>query len=205
MKTANGKYVLLLNNDIEIIDPDWLKEMVSCFNYEDTGIVGAKLLYPNETIQHAGVIIGYGGLAGHWYSEKDRHAPGEMGRLWVRQSLTAVTGACMLISKKCIETVGLFDEINFKVAYNDIDYCMRAVNSGFRIVWTPFAELIHHESVSRGSDHNPENAARFEQEKNNLQRIHHTKTFEDRALSPWFTKDSSEPDFMMLDKLPEPR
>ncbi len=205
MGMAKGEYVLLLNNDIEITNAGWLKEMVSCFCYENTGIVGAKLLYPDETLQHAGVVVGLGGLAGHWYSEREKQHPGKMGRLWVRQSMSAVTGACMLISRSCLDKTGMFDEKKFKVAYNDIDYCLRAVKSGFRVVWTPFAELIHHESVSRGSDHNPENIARFEREKDSLQESHGTKDFEDRAYSPWYSKDSSEPFFMMLDELPKPR
>jgi O-antigen biosynthesis protein len=205
MKIAKGDYVLLLNNDIEMVNAGWLKEMVSCFDYENTGIVGAKLLYPDETLQHAGVIVGLGGLAGHWYSGRENHHPGKMGRLWVRQSMSAVTGACMLISKVCIEKIGVFDEEKFKVAYNDIDYSLRAVKAGFRVVWTPFAELVHHESISRGSDYTLENIKRFELEKDNLQDAHDTKEFEDRAYSPWYSKDSSEPAFMMLDELPKPR
>ncbi len=205
IKKAKGEHMLLLNNDIEIIESGWLKEMVSCFAYENTGIVGAKLLYPDETIQHAGVIVGLGQLAGHWYSSKERNHPGKMGRLWVRQSMSAVTGACMLISKACIDKIGLLDEVKFKVAYNDIDYCLRAMKAGFRVVWTPFAELIHHESVSRGSDYKPENIARFECEKDNLKEAHGTKTYCDPALNPWYSKDNSEPTFMMLDELPQAR
>jgi GT2 family glycosyltransferase len=202
---ATGELVLLLNNDIEIIDGAWLREMVSCFDYPDTGIVGARLLYPNGRLQHAGVIVGLGGLAGHWFGGQRESYPGPMARLHVRQSLTAVTGACMLISRACVAKVGLFDEQEFAVAYNDIDFCLRAVAAGFRVVFTPFATLIHHESASRGSDETPANRERFERDKANLRRRHHTGSFEDRAFSPWYTRDRAEPLPVLLDRLPKAR
>ena len=202
---ATGELVLLLNNDIEVIDADWLREMVACFEYPDTGIVGARLLYPNRRMQHAGVIVGLGGLAGHWFEGQREDYPGPMARLHVRQSLTAVTGACMLISRACLAKVGAFDDEQFAIAYNDIDFCLRAGEAGFRLVWTPFATLIHHESASRGSDKTGSNRTRFESDKDNLRRRHHTGTFEDRAFSPWYTRDRSEPRLRMLDKLPPAR
>ncbi len=205
IRLATGEYILLLNNDIEVIDPQWLKEMVSCFAYPRTGIVGARLLYPNLSLQHAGVIVGMSGLAGHWYHAKPQDFPGMMGRLNVRQSLSAVTGACMLISRACMDEVGLFDETAFAIAYNDIDYCLRAAGRGYRIVWTPFAKLIHHESVSRGSDETPDNSARFGREKSALRERHGTDKFEDPAFSPWFSRNHSEPRLILLDRLPEPR
>ena len=107
---ANGALVLLLNNDIEVVDRNWLKEMVSCFDYGDVGVVGAKLLYPDQTIQHVGVIAGLGGFAGHWFIGRDKDFPGPMGRLRVRQTLSVVTGACMLVSKHCYDAVGGLDE-----------------------------------------------------------------------------------------------
>ncbi len=158
---ATGELILLLNNDIEAIESDWLREMVSCFEYPDTGIVGARLLYPNRRLQHAGVIVGLGGLAGHWFIGKRERYPGPMARLHVRQSLTAVTGACMLISRTCLEEIGNFNAEEFPVAYNDIDFCLRATAKGIRVVWTPFATLIHHESATRGSDKTPANRHRF--------------------------------------------
>ena len=202
---ASGELILLLNNDIELMGGDWLREMVSCFRYPDTGIVGARLLYPNRRLQHAGVIIGFRGLAGHWFVGQRESYPGPMARLHVRQSLTAVTGACMLISRTCIEKVGTFDEQEFPIAYNDIDFCLRAVSKGFRVVWTPFATLIHHESATRGSDDAPANRARFERDKQNLRRRHGTGTFEDRAFNPWYTRDRSEPSTVLLDQLPKAR
>jgi O-antigen biosynthesis protein len=145
IRLASGDLILLLNNDIEIMVSEWLREMVGCFDYPRTGIVGARLLYPDKTIQHAGVIVGFGDFAGHWFSGKPHSFSGPMARLHVRQSLTAVTGACMLISRTCVERVGLFDEEAFAIAYNDVDFCLRAGQLGYRIVWTPFATLIHHE------------------------------------------------------------
>jgi GT2 family glycosyltransferase len=202
---ATGEYVCLLNNDIEILEPKWLEEMVSCFSYPHTGIVGAKLLYPDRTLQHAGVIAGLGGLAGHWFIGRDEDFPGPMGRLWTRQSLSVVTGACMLISRECLNSAGPFDEQVFPIAYNDVDFCLRAVTKGFRVIWTPFAKLVHHESASRGSDETPENIARFDRDKASLRERHQTERFEDPAFSPWYARDHSEPSFLFLDKLPSAR
>jgi GT2 family glycosyltransferase len=202
---AKGDGILLLNNDIEILEQNWLKEMVSCLDYPETGIVGAKLLYPDRTIQHAGVIAGLGGLAGHWFIGHDEAFPGPMGRLRVRMSLSVVTGACMLISRPCIEQTGLFDDEVFGVAYNDVDYCLRATSRGFRVVWTPFATLVHHESASRGSDEVPENIERFRRDQQNLKERHRTDEFEDRALNPWYSKDRSDPVPIRLERLPSAR
>jgi GT2 family glycosyltransferase len=205
IRLATGDLILLLNNDIEVMEPLWLREMVGCFAYPRTGIVGARLLYPDRTIQHAGVIVGFGGFAGHWFLGKPHSFSGPMARLHVRQSLTAVTGACMLISRACMEKVGFFDEEFFAIAYNDIDFCLRAGQLGYRIVWTPFASLIHHESASRGSDETPENAGRFRREQANLEARYATSNFQDRASSPWYTRHRSEPGLVMLDHLPPAR
>lgn len=202
---AHGDYVLLLNNDIEILEPDWLTEMVSCFNYARTGIVGAKLLYPDGSLQHAGVIAGLGELAGHWFIGQPHDYPGPMGRLWVRQSLSAVTGACFLVSRACLEQVGRFDDTAFKIAYNDIDFCLRAQSAGFRVVWTPFAKLVHHESASRGSDETPENIGRFRHEQKLLRERHRTDLFQDRAFNPWYSRDRSLPRPIPLTELPPAR
>ncbi|MGD9478982.1 glycosyltransferase family 2 protein [Shinella sp. G-2] len=202
---ATGEHFLILNNDIEITDAGWLKEMVSCLKFAATGIVGAKLLYPNKKLQHAGVIIGFGGLAGHWYLNKPANFGGPMSRLHLRNSMTCVTGAAMLISGDCARAVGAWDEENFAVAYNDVDYCVRAHKAGFRIVWTPFACLFHHESASRGSDLVGERKRRFEREKDNLRRIHGTDTFEDPALNPGYEKRHSTPGLEAPTKLAKPR
>ena len=202
---AEGEFALLLNNDVEILHADWLKEMVECFDYPDVGVVGAKLLYPDGTLQHAGVIVGFGGLAGHWYLNLPAAYPGPMGRLRVRQSLSAVTGACFLVSKACLEVVGAFDEDLFAIAYNDVDFCLRAREAGFRIVWTPFATLKHHESATRGSDEEGANRLRFRVEQDNLRRRHRTDVYQDFAISPWYTRDRSDPRWRWLEALPVAR
>jgi GT2 family glycosyltransferase len=202
---ATGDHVLLLNNDIEVVAPVWLKEMVACLAYQNTGIVGARLLYPNGTLQHVGVIIGLGGVAGHWFCGEPASQPGPMGRLMVRQTLTAVTGACMLISKDCRAATGDFDEKTFPIAYNDIDYCLRAGALGFRTVWTPFATLIHHESVSRGRDDTPANKPRFLREQEALSAKYGLESYSDRAFNPWYGRHSSKPGPVSLEQLPEPR
>lgn len=205
MKRAAGDHFLVLNNDVEVIRPDWLKEMVSCLRFRDVGIVGAKLLYPNDKIQHAGVITGFGGLAGHWFLNKHKDFAGPMGRLHVRSSMTCVTGAVMLISGECAKRVGQWDEQNFAVAYNDVDYCVRAYRAGFRIVWTPFACLYHHESVSRGSDRSGASKKRFEGEKANLRRLHRTDDFIDPAINPGYSRDRSDPVLEPAERLHSPR
>ncbi|MBM3607995.1 MAG: glycosyltransferase [Alphaproteobacteria bacterium] len=205
MMLAGGGAVLLLNNDIEIREPGWLREMVSCLSYDKTGIVGAKLLYPDNTLQHAGVIVGLSNYAGHWFERAKPGWYGPMGRLAVRQTMSAVTGACMLISRPCLDATGVFDENNFAIAYNDIDFCLRAGAKGYRTVWTPFAELIHHESVSRGSDASGENLERFRREQAALLARHGTDRFEDRAFNPWYTRGHSHPKLAYLDALPQSR
>ncbi|MBD9559597.1 glycosyltransferase [Ensifer sp. ENS03] len=205
MKLASSEHLLLLNNDVEVIHSDWLKEMVSCLQFDDVGIVGAKLLYPNDTIQHAGVIAGFGGLAGHWFLNKHKNFSGPMNRLSVRQSMTCVTGAVMLVSGACAKMLGEWDEHNFAVAYNDVDYCIRAYKAGYRAVWTPFACLYHHESVSRGPDHGGVKGKRFEREKQNLRRLHQTEAFSDPAINPGYSKDRSDPIVSIPDQLHKPR
>lgn len=205
LSLASGEHFLLLNNDVSVIHPDWLGEMVSCLGYGRAGIVGAKLLYPDSTIQHAGVVTGFGGLAGHWYLNKPENYGGPMNRLHIRSSMTCVTAAAMLISGACRAATGDMDEENFAVAYNDVDYCLRAYRNRFRTVWTPFATLFHHESASRGSEKTLKNRLRFEREKQNLRSIHGTEAFCDPAASPLFSRDRSTPAFAMVASLPRAR
>lgn len=162
-KYAQGEYVLLLNNDMEIISPDWLQEMLMFAQREDVGAVGAKLYYPDDTVQHAGIIIGIGGVAGHSHKNFARDAYGYSSRLQLAQNLSAVTAACMLIRRDVFDTVGGLDE-GFKVAFNDVDLCMKIREAGYLIVFTPFAELYHYESKSRGYENTPEKVARFNSE-----------------------------------------
>lgn len=202
---AGGEHLLLLNNDISMIHADWLREMVYCLNYERAGIVGAKLLYPDSTLQHAGVITGFGGLAGHRYLGRPGDFGGPMNRLHVRTSMTCVTAAAMLISGECRAAVGVMDEENFAVAYNDVDYCLRAHRMRFRTIWTPFAKLFHRESATRGSDATLKNRLRFEKEKRNLRLIHGTEQFCDPASSPFYSRNRSTPMLEAPSSLPEAR
>lgn len=147
---ANGEVICLLNNDTEIIHADWLLEMVSHAMREEVGAVGAKLLYPNDTIQHAGVLIGSGGLAKHAFSMLPVETPIQFGRAETIQDVSCVTAACLVMKRSVFDEVGGLDERLFAVAYNDVDLCLKIVSSGYRIVWTPYAQLYHHESASRG-------------------------------------------------------
>lgn len=157
---AKGDHILLLNNDTEVISPDWLQEMLMYSQRSDVGAVGAKLYYPDHTIQHAGLGIGLLTLAGHYHRNFDGNHPGYMGRLIYAQDLSGVTAACMMLPRHVYEEMNGLDE-TFEVAFNDVDLCMRIRKAGYLIVFTPFAELIHYESKSRGSDEAPEKRARF--------------------------------------------
>ena len=202
---ASGQALLLLNNDIEIREPGWLAEMAGCLSYPRAGIVGARLLYPDGTLQHAGVVVGLDGLAGHWYLGRDPADHGPMGRLAVRATLSAVTGACMLISRACWQATGPFDEAAFPIAYNDVDFCLRARAAGFRTLYTPFATLTHHESATRGSDEEGANRVRFLRDQAALSERHGTRDFLDHVLSPWHSRDQSEPQRVPRDRLPPAR
>lgn len=162
-KAACGKYILLLNNDIEVITPSWMEEMLMYAQREDVGAVGAKLCYPDDTIQHAGVILGKGGIAGHACQWENRSEVGYIGRLSYAQDMTAVTAACMMVRRDVWDEAGGMDE-EFAVAFNDVDLCMKIRRAGYLIVWTPHAELYHYESLSRGKDDTPEKQARFDLE-----------------------------------------
>nr|WP_236844631.1 glycosyltransferase family 2 protein [Bordetella sp. 15P40C-2] len=157
---ANGELICLLNNDTEVITPDWLGEMVSRLLQEGVGAVGAKLLYGNGTVQHGGDTVGPGGCANHLHSGIGRDDPGYCGRALVAQDLSAVTAACLLTKKSVYQALGGLNEVQLTVAFNDVDYCLRVRDAGYRVVWTPHALLYHHESVTRGKDTNPEQIAR---------------------------------------------
>ena len=163
-RQARGDYLLLLNNDVDVIEPHWLAEMMALVVLDEVGAVGAKLLYPDGRVQHAGVILGPGGVAGHYFDRADRDEPGYAGRALVPQQVSAVTAACLLVRKALFEEVGGLDEVNLPVSFNDVDLCLRIGRKGYRNIWTPYAELFHHESASRGSDARPEHAARVARE-----------------------------------------
>ena len=163
VKYAKGEYLLFLNNDTQIINADSIREMVSIARRQDVGAVGAKLFYPDGTIQHAGVILGIGGIAGHAFREFAHNANGYFSRIICTQDYSAVTAACMMMSKRLFEKIGGFDE-QLKVAFNDIDLCMQIRKEGKLVVYTPFAELYHYESKSRGLENTKEKVKRFNSE-----------------------------------------
>lgn len=160
VRATASDVVCLLNNDIVPINADWLREMVSQSLRAKVGVVGSMLYYPDDTIQHAGVILGMGGVAGHSHVRMRRGSDGYLSRARVVQNLTAVTGACMVFRREVFDAVDGFDE-QLPVAFNDIDFCMRVHARGHFNVWTPFAELYHHESASRGHEDTPAKQARF--------------------------------------------
>ncbi|MFZ3053059.1 MAG: glycosyltransferase family 2 protein [Sulfuricurvum sp.] len=164
VKHANGAIIGLINNDIEVIAPEWLSEMVQHAIRPEIGAVGAKLYYANDTIQHAGVVLGIGGVAGHSHKYFSRYNNGYFSRLNIIQDYSAVTGACLVVGKELYHKVGGLDEENLTVAFNDIDFCMKLQEKGYRNLWTPYAELYHHESISRGSDESDEKKTRFQSE-----------------------------------------
>lgn len=148
-REANGEYLLLLNNDTAVIDATWLDEMLNHALRPEVGIVGAKLLFPNNTIQHAGVLLGLRGPAEHPFIGESADAKGYMRRLLVDQNYTAVTAACLMIRKSVYYSVGGLDEENFKVSYNDVDLCLKVREQGYLTVWTPHAVVMHEGSVSQ--------------------------------------------------------
>ena len=160
VEISRGSLVALLNNDVEVINDGWLSEMVSHAMRPEVAMVGARLLYPNGTIQHAGVIVGAGGIAGHAHVGLRRNEPGYFARAHLTQDLSAVTAACGVVKREVYLQLGGFDE-NLAVAFNDVDFCLRLRKAGYRIVWTPHAELIHHESASRGVDDSTPKQIRF--------------------------------------------
>ena len=160
---ADGDYLLLLNNDTEVITPDWIERMLGYCQREDVGAVGAKLYYPDKLVQHCGVVVGVGGFAGHILTHTNRGDVGYMGRLQAVMDVSAVTAACMMIKRSVYEEVGGLDE-DFRVALNDIDLCMKIREKGYLIVMHPGVELFHYESKSRGSDETKKNQERFKTE-----------------------------------------
>jgi GT2 family glycosyltransferase len=162
---ANGEYILLLNNDTQVITVNWMEELLMYAQREDVGAVGAKLYYADKTIQHAGVVLGLGAhrTAGHSHYKQHRDNLGYMGRLCYAQNVSAVTGACLLVKKALFEEAGRLDE-SFAVSLNDVDFCLKLREKGYLNVFTPFAELYHFESISRGLDDNGEKARRYNKE-----------------------------------------
>lgn len=181
---ARGDMILLLNNDVEVIEPGWLDEMVALAALPGAGIVGAKLLFPDRTVQHAGVIAGLFCYADHWFAHSAVDAPGYEDRLRVRQNLSAVTAACLLIRRNVWDAIGPLDAVRFAEDCNDIDLCLRARRAGYDVVWTPFATLLHYESASRGKKRSREHRARLKAQRARMEAIWHTSTLVDPHYSP---------------------
>ena len=188
---AQGEFVCLMNNDIEIITPDWLEEMLSFAQRPDIGCVGARLWYPSGFLQHGGVITGIGGVAGHAHLNLRRGDRGYFCRAVLHQSLSAVTAACLVVRRSIFQQVGGLDEA-LAVAFNDVDFCLRVRQAGFRNVWTPYAEMIHHESASRGYETDPHQQARIRREVNLIQQRWGDILFDDPAYSPNLSLESHD-------------
>ncbi|MEO0417720.1 MAG: glycosyltransferase family 2 protein [Pseudomonadota bacterium] len=188
---AKGEYICLLNNDIEVLDPEWLTEMVREALQPGVGAVGARLLYPDRSIQHAGVAIGIGNAAGHAHRGLPEGEPGYFAQALIARGASAVTAACLLVRKDHFDGVGGLDEESLAVAYNDVDLCLKLQAQGLRNIYTPLATLIHHESKSRGLDFAPEHLERYMRELEVFQERWDTK----RVADPWhhsFLSRSSE-------------
>jgi GT2 family glycosyltransferase len=181
VRQAQGEMLCFLNNDVEMLDGDWLALLVRQAIRPDIGAVGARLLYPDRTVQHAGVFTGIGGGAGHAHRFQREDDAGYFERARLPQRVTAVTAACLVVAREKFEAVGGFDEKEFPVAFNDVDLCLKLNQRGWQSFYEPRATLIHHESKSRGSDSAKPNRARFAGELAALKRKWHT----DRARDPF--------------------
>lgn len=194
---ARGEYILLLNNDTEVISLNWIEELLMYAQRDDVACVGGKLYYPDKTIQHAGIVIGLGAhrTAGHVHYRQRRENLGYMGRLCYAQNMSAVTGACLMVKKRIYDELGGLDE-TFEVSLNDVDFCLRCRQKNYLNVFTPFAELYHYESLSRGSDvedPHSENAKRYDREAEHF-RTKWKEVIEkgDPYYNPNFTLDRSD-------------
>lgn len=192
VEEARGDIIILLNNDIEVIERGWLRELVSHAIRPEIGCVGAKLLYPDDTIQHAGVILGLGGVAGHAYRGFEKKHTGSHLRLNLSQNYEAVTAACLAVRRDVFNEVGGLDAKNLAVAFNDVDFCIRVRKAGYRNLWTPFALLYHHESASRGSDETPDKIKRFQKEASYMKERWKDVLSNDPTYNPNFTLDRED-------------
>lgn len=189
---AEGEVVALVNNDVEVLTPGWLSEMVGIALQPDVGAVGARLWYPDRTLQHGGVVLGMGGIAAHAHKGLPAGLNGYAGRAALIQGFSAVTAACLVIRRSVYQAVGGLDEHNLGVAFNDVDFCLRLREAGYRNVWTPYAELIHHESATRGQDLSPEKKARFDRERDFMRQRWGDWIGHDPAYSPNLTLDAED-------------
>lgn len=191
VKHSRGELLCFLNNDVEVLAPDWLETLAVQAMREDVGAVGARLLYPDGTIQHAGVTIGMGGAAGHAHRCQEADLPGYFNRSRLPQQVSAVTAACLVVGRAKFLAVGGFDEEAFPVAFNDVDLCLRLDRKGWKSLYEPRATLIHHESKSRGKDTDPVGKARFRNEMAALQQRWQTDTLRDPYHHPSLSRHST--------------
>lgn len=189
VKRSTGELIGLINNDIEIIDSQWLKEMVSQLSRPGVGAVGAKLLWPNLMVQHGGVVVGINSLAAHTGNSLTKFDPGYLSMNQITRRQSAVTAACLLLRKSTFEAVDGFDDLAFPVAFNDVDLCLRIQQLGLHLIWTPFAQLIHAESASRGKDQTPEKKARALREQQGFMERWYTKSLNDPYYHPALSLD----------------
>jgi len=206
VKAAQGAYLCLLNNDIEIIDVDWLCELMRYAVRPEAGAIGARLLYPDRTIQHAGVTVGMGNAAGHAHRGLPEHAEGHFAHALVARRVIAVTAACLVVRRDRFEAVGGFDEVALRIAYNDVDLCLKLHQAGFENYYVPSAVLIHHESKSRGLDMAPEHVERYRAELATLQTRWGTDTYCDPTHHPALNRGSEiyQPGFDCYAPTPDP-
>jgi GT2 family glycosyltransferase len=203
-KQARGSVLGFVNNDVEIINADWLCEMVGHVLRPGTGAVGARLWFPDNRLQHGGVILGIGGTAGHSHKGMSRLHFGYFNRGALAQNFAAVTAACLLVRKEVFEQVGGFDEISLAVAFNDVDFCLKVRDAGYWNVWTPYAEAYHYESLTRGYEDSPEKLVRFERESATLKSRWHTALSEDPAYNPNLTLQSEDFKFAKQTRVSRP-
>ena len=192
VKLARGEIIGLINDDIEVINADWLSEMVSHALRPGVAAVGARLWYSDDTLQHAGIVLGIHGIAGHGHRFLPRLDVGYCGRASLIQSLSAVTAACLVVRKSIYQELGGLNETELQVACNDVDFCLRAREAGYKNIWTPYAELYHHESASRGFDDTPEKQARSSKEVAYMKQRWGDVLLNDPAYSPNLTLDSED-------------
>ena len=190
--TARGTLLGLVNNDVEVTDGQWLEEMVGWAVQPGVGCVGAKLWYPDGRLQHGGVVVGVAGAAGHRHKRAARGEPGGRDDLVTVNEVSGVTAACLVVKKEIFDAVGGLDAARFAVGYNDVDFCLKVAAAGYRNLWTPFAELVHHESVSRGRDLSPKAAERFNREVAALKERWGERLLDDPYASPSLTVDAED-------------
>lgn len=189
VREARGAYLCMLNNDIEVIDGDWLGELLSFAVRPEVGCVGARLWYADGTLQHGGIIVGLGGSAGHAHRKLAKSQPGYCGRALLVQSMSTVTAACLLVRRDVFDAVGGLDE-DLPESYNDVDFCLRVQAAGYRNIWTPFAELTHHESATRRdrADGHAQRMKEFDRQATLIMRTRRSVLAEDPAYNPNLTR-----------------